>query len=359
MLPITLALTLAAAAADVPVAPGASLAEAVARAGGDGTVRLQPGTHRAALGRLAGVRLVGAGPGVTRLVVPEGEDGATVAGEVAIVGVSIVAGPARCAVRVVEGGALDLADVALAGGACGLDVAAGRAAGARVELRGDAALRVRGGSAALDGGSARGSLAGVVVQGGTASLSRFDVTGPAREAGITVAGGKAVLAEITVRGAGPAGIAVGPGGAVEGREVFVAGARPRAPADPESPPEPDAFLGACVQLRRGALSLRASTLAGCGAAAVQASGGTVALTGVDAAGGTAGCFLFEDGARAELDASGCAGRGPAIAAASGAAVRTSHGRWRADPVLWVDCGSGARVAPGPGESMKPPCAPAR
>jgi hypothetical protein len=348
----TAAFTLAlAVAADMPagapvvdVISGMSVLDAIARAGPGGIVRLGPGVHRGALGRLAAVRVEGAGPGVTRLEVTEGEDGATIAGPAALAGLSVVAGAKRCGVRVVEGGVLELADVALAGGGCGLEVAGGRAAGARVELRGDVALRVRRGGAALTDGSARGALASVAVQGGALELTRFDVTGPAREAGITVAGGEATLSDVTIRGAGPAGIAIGAGGSVDGRDVIVAGAR-----------EEEGFLGTCVQLRRGRLALRSSVLTACGAAALQASGGTVTLVGVDAAGGTAGCFLFEDRAEADLTSAGCTGRGPAVAAASGARARLSMSRWRVDPVLWVECGSGARVELGRGETGKQPC----
>jgi hypothetical protein len=346
MISITATLALALLAADVEVSAGASVSDALARAGAGGTVRLGPGVHRATLGRLADVRVVGAGPHATRLEVPEGEDGATIAGPATLAGVAVVAGPTRCAVRVLEGGALELADVALAGGACGLEVAGGTARGARVELRGDVALRVRRGEATLADGSARGVNASVAVQGGRLALERFDVTGPAREAGLTVDGGAAKLLDVAIRGAGPAGIAVGPGGTVDGRDVVVAGAL-----------EKEGFLGTCVQLRRGTLALRSSALASCGVAALQASGGSVTLLGVDAAGGTAGCFLFEDGAEATLTGSTCTGRGPAIAAASGARVGVSKGRWRADPVLWVDCGSGARIELGPGETAKQPCGP--
>jgi hypothetical protein len=357
MIWITATLALAFLAADVEVPAGASIPDAVARAGAGGTVRLGPGVHRAALGRLVDVRVAGAGAHATRLEVPEGEDGATIAGPAVLSGVAVIAGPARCAVRVLDGGALEVADVALAGGACGLEVAGGAARGARVELRGDVALRVRRGEAALADGSARGVNASVAVQGGRLALERFDVTGPAREAGVTVAGGAATLVDVSIRGAGPAGIAIGPGGTVDGRDVVVAGAGARAEGEAGTGVEAeDAFLGTCVQLRRGTLALRSSALARCGAAAVQASGGSATLAGVDAAGGTAGCFLFEDGAEATLTGATCTGRGPAIAAASGARVRVSEGRWRADPVLWVDCGSGARIELGPGESMKQPCA---
>ncbi|HYG66053.1 MAG TPA: hypothetical protein VD838_00290, partial [Anaeromyxobacteraceae bacterium] len=200
-IPLALALLAAGAAGStaIEVPAGASIADAIARAGPGGTVRLGPGVHRAALGRLANVHVEGAGPDATRLEVPQGEEGATVAGAVALTGLAVAAGPIRCAVRVVDGGALELADVALAGGGCGLEVAGGQARGVRVDLRGAVALRVRGGQAELADGAARGADAGVAVTGGTVALRRFDVTGPAREAGVTVAGGAATLEEVTIR----------------------------------------------------------------------------------------------------------------------------------------------------------------
>ncbi|HYG69489.1 MAG TPA: hypothetical protein VD838_17580, partial [Anaeromyxobacteraceae bacterium] len=68
-----------------------------------------------------------------------------------------------------------------------------------------------------------------------------------------------------------------------------------------------------------------------------------------------GCFLLEDHAEVTLTGAGCTGRGPAIAAASGARARVSGSRFRVDPVLWVDCGSGARIELGAGEAARQPC----
>lgn len=345
MIPFLPALLAAALGAELAVPAGAPLADALARAAPGDLLRLGPGVHAGSLGRLAGARVEGAGAGVTVLRVPEGADGAEIAGAVSLRGLSIVAGPARCAVRVGPGGALALADVALAGGACGLEVGGGTVDGDEVTLRGEEALRVRRGAATLRGGSARGARAAVAVSGGKLALARFDVIGPSREAGVTVAGGALALDGVAIRAPGPAGIAIEAGGRVDGRDVVVAGAR-----------EEEGFPGACVQLRRGELSLRSSALAGCGAAALTASGGRVSLTAVDAIGGTAGCFLLDDRAEAELDGNLCGGRGPALAVAGGARAKLTRSRFRVDPVVWVDCGSGARVEVGAGETIGQPCA---
>jgi hypothetical protein len=57
----------------------------------------------------------------------------------------------------------------------------------------------------------------------------------------------------------------------------------------------------------------------------------------------------------DLSGNRCTGRGPAVVAASGAQVSARMDRWLADPVLWVECGSGARVRVGPGEQVAEPC----
>jgi hypothetical protein len=116
------------------------------------------------------------------------------------------------------------------------------------------------------------------------------------------------------------------------------------------------FLGDCAQVIRARLRLHGATLAGCAGAAVEASGGTLDLSGVDAAGGKAGCLVFLNGAVADLSGNLCAGGGPGLVAASGARATARMNRWWTDPVLWVDCGSGARVELGRGETARPPCA---
>ena len=54
---------------------GAPLEPALARLAPGDTLRLGPGEHRGALGRLGGVRVVGAGPGVTVDPGAGGQDG--------------------------------------------------------------------------------------------------------------------------------------------------------------------------------------------------------------------------------------------------------------------------------------------
>lgn len=83
------------------------------------------------------------------------------------------------------------------------------------------------------------------------------------------------------------------------------------------------------------------------------------LRGMELSGGGAGGIVLVDGARAELVGNRYAGRGPGLVAASGARAVLRANRWRTDPVLWVDCGSGARVEIGRGEALKEPCAPVR
>jgi hypothetical protein len=114
-------------------------------------------------------------------------------------------------------------------------------------------------------------------------------------------------------------------------------------------------LGDCVQSIRGEVRLHGGTLLGCGGAAVEASGGTLALSGVDASGGSAGCLVLVNGATAELSGNLCAGRGPGLVAASGSRAKARANRWWTDPVFWVECGSGAGVELGRGETAKPPC----
>lgn len=337
----TLAVVLA-ATLDVPA--GGDLAAALARARPGDTLTLGAGEHRVALGRLAGVRVEGAGAGETLVSAPEGEDGAVVVGPgVALARLGLRAGPGRCALKVL-GGEARLEDVLLSGGSCGAFVEGGRLEGRDLELSGGYGLLVSRGDVSLEGGAARGGEAGIGVIGGAVALRRFAVVGPGREAGISVARGAVTLEDVVVRAPGPSGIAVSAGGRVEGVAVTIAGAT-----------ESRGFLGDCVQVIRGALRLEGGALLGCGGAAVEASGGTVTLAGVDASGGSAGCLVFVNDARAELAGNLCAGRGPGLVLASGAHARASVNRWWTDPVLWVDCGSGARVELGRGEGPRQPC----
>jgi hypothetical protein len=339
-------------ATGIDVPPGGDLAAAVARARPGDTLRLGRGEHRGTLGRLTGVRVEGAGAGLTLVVAPEGQDGLVATGEVTLRGLSLRAGAERCGLKVL-GGAARLADVSLAGGACGAFVDAGRLDGEDVTLSGGYGLLVAGGEAALDGGSARGEQAAVGVTGGKVSLRRFATVGPAREGGLSVARGTASLEGVVIRAPGPSGITISAGGRVEGVEVTVAGAVAVSLGGASEPPS---VLGDCAQVIRGALRLEGATLLGCAGAAVEASGGTVALAGVDATGGAAGCLVLVNGASAVLVGNLCAGRGPGLVAASGARATAEANRWWTDPALWVDCGSGARVSLGRGESVRQPCA---
>lgn len=339
-----LAVTLA---ASITVPAGGDLAAALARARPGDRLQLGPGEHHASLGTLAGVSVEGAGAGTTVVIAPEGTDGLVAKeGEVALAALSLRAGPARCAVKVF-GGKVRLDDVALAAGSCGIYVDGGEVAGRGVDLEGDYGVLVRRGAISLDGGSARGRSAGVAVIGtGAATLRRFAIVGPAREGGLSVSAGTAALEAVVIRAPGPSGISVSAGGRVEGVEVTVAGAT-----------EWGGVLGDCAQVIRGTLRLEGATLLRCAGAAVEASGGTVALAGVDAVGGSAGCIVLVNGAEADLSGNLCAGRGPGLVLASGARANARVNRWWTDPVFWVDCGSGARVALGRGETAREPCAP--
>jgi hypothetical protein len=331
--------------AEIEVPAGASLPDALARARPGDLVRLGPGRHAGTLGRIAdGLRVEGAGAGVTLVAAGEGEDGAVVKGALDLAGLTLRAGKERCALKVL-GGAAGLRDVALVGGACGAFVDGGRLTGRSVALLGDYGLLVREGDTSLEEGSARGASAGIAVTGGTVALRRFAVTGPSREAGISVAGGVATLEAVVIRSPGPAGIAVAPGGRVEGVEVTVAGAS-----------EWKGALGDCAQVIRGSLRLEGATLVRCAGAALEASGGEIRLDGADATGGAAGCLVLVNGATAALSGNLCAGRGPGLVVASRARAKLVANRWHTDPVLWADCGTGAQIEVGRGEKLASPCA---
>ncbi len=339
-----LALSLLISATTIDVAAGDDLAAAVARARPGDTVRLGPGTHRGSLGRAAGVTFSGAGAGATWVVGHEGEDVVVVAGDVALSRVALRAGPERCALKVVSGTAR-LDDVALAGGACGAFVDGGRIDGRGVDLSGGRyGVLVPRGEVALDGGSARGGSTAVGVLGGAVSLRRFAIVGPAAEGGVSVASGSATLEGVVIRSPGPAGVTVSHGGRLDAVELTVAGAV-----------ESDGVVGDGLQVIRGTARVHGATLVGCGGTAVEASGGRLALSGVDATGGSAGCIVLVNEAAADLEGNLCAGRGPGLVAAAGARATARANRWWTDPVFWVDCGSGARVELGRGETAHAPC----
>lgn len=350
MAPLLLPLLPLLLGADVAVAAGAPLAGALERLGPGDVLRLGPGEHRGSLGRLAGARVVGAGAGRTVLLVPQGEDGAVVTGDVALEGLTIVVGPRRSALKV-AGGAARLADVALVGGACGAAVDEGRLDGAGVVLEGDYGLLSRRGEVTLRDLDAHGRSAAIGVLGGATTLTRATLTGPSSEAALSVAGGQVRLQEVVVRDPGPTGLSV-QAGALDGRDVTVAGPRP-----PASALEAAAgVLGDCLQARRGQVRLSASELVACGGAAVEISRARVWLDGVDAAGGEAGCLVFTDRAEVDLAATLCTRRGPGLVAMEGATVRAFGARFWTDPALWVDCASGARVVLQDDPKGRQPCA---
>ena len=136
-----------------------------------------------------------------------------------------------------------------------------------------------------------------------------------------------------IRAPGPAGITVSAGGRVEGVAVTVAGAV-----------ESQGVLGDCAQVLRGTLrARRAPRSSAAPGRPSRPPAATSRLAGVDAQGGAAGCLVLVNGASAALEGNLCAGRGPGLVAASGARATAAANRWWTDPVLWVDCGSGARV----------------
>jgi hypothetical protein len=332
-------------AAELEVAAGAPLQATIARAQPGDVVRLGPGVHASSLGRPAGIRIVGAGSGETLVVAPEGEDGAIASGALELASLTLRAGPERCALKVL-GGEVRLDDVGLAGGACGAFVDSGRlSASGAVATGGLYGVLVRDGDVSIADAAVRGGRAGVGALGGAIALRRVTVTGPSLEAGISIAGGSTRLDAVVIRSPGPAGIAVSDGARVEGADVTVAGAV-----------EEHGMLGTCVQVIRAKLRIAGATLARCAGAAVEASGGSLRLEGLDASGGSAGCIVLVNGADADIAGSLCGGRGPGLVVASRARARLVGNRWQTDPVASVDCGSGARVEIGRGEKMKAPCA---
>lgn len=343
MLPALLLPTLL--AATIEVAPGADLANAVAAARPGDTVQLAAGRYAGALGRVrATLHIAGAGAGVTIVEAPEGEDGLVVeaGGAVQLEGLTLRAGGPRAALKVL-GGSVRASGVSLAGGAVGAYVA-GTFEASDIDLAGEYGVLHHSGELTLDGARVRGKLAGVAQLGGTAGLARVAVTGPSAEAGVTISGGTAHLDDVVIRTPGPSGLAVVGKARVEARSLDVSGAQPQGGA-----------LGDCVQVSRAGLVLRGGTLTRCAGAALEAFGGSVDARGLDATGGEAGCLVFADGGDARLDGNRCTRRGPGVVAASGAKVTATMNRWLVDPVLWVECGSGARVYLGVGETSREPC----
>jgi hypothetical protein len=336
-------------AATVEVAAGAPLAEALARARPGDTVHLGAGLHRGGLGKLEGIAVVGRGAGVTFVEAAPGAAGAVVEARGArLEGLSILAGPDRCALRV-AGGAVTLRDVALAGGTCGAFVDAGTLEGEGVDLRGGAyGLLLRSGEASLRDARLRGGTAAAAVLRGDLRLARAVLTGPASEAALSVAGrGSADLDGVLVSQPGPTGLAALQG-RITGRDVTVTGAR-----------EAGGFLGACVQVLRGEVRLHASELLRCGGMAAEAAGGTLRLDGVDAQGGRSGVLALTDGARGDLQGVVAFGTGPALVLQGTSSAQLRMNSWLADPALWVECQAGARAHLLYGEAVREPCAPGR
>jgi hypothetical protein len=333
-------------AATIEVAAGTDLSAAMATVRPGDVVRLGPGLHTGSLGRIRGpLRLAGAGAGVTRVVAPEGEDALVIeSGAIAITGLSLEAGGPRAALKVL-GGEVSADGVALTGGAVGAFVQGGRLDARDADLAGNYGLLLRNGELALTSSRVRGGQAAVAQLGGASELRQVATLGPSNEAGVTISAGKATLEDLVIRDPGPAGLSISHGARVEARGLVVSGAKE----------ESGGFLGDCVQVMRGTLQLEGAALTRCGGAAVEAMGGELRIQGADATGGAAGCLVFIDGARAELDGNRCSGRGPAVVSASGSQVTATMNRWLADPVLWVECGSGARVRLGVGETARQPC----
>jgi len=334
--------------ATVEVAPGTDLTRALESSRPGDVIRLAAGPYTGSLGRVSTpLRIVGAGSGVTTVVAPEGEDGLVVEnGQVSLSGLTIVASGPRAALKVL-GGEVSAEGVAMVGGAVGVFVQGGRFTARDADLSGGYGLLLRNGSVALSGSRARGGHAGIAQLGGRSELVRVAIEGPSTEAGITVSGGSASLDDVVIRSPGPAGLSVAGSGRVEARALDVSGA-----SEAEG-----GILGDCVQVRRGTLRLESAVLTRCGGAAVESLGGTLELMGVDATGGEAGCLVFLDRVRARVDGSRCTKHGPAVVAASGAEVMATMNHWLVDPILWVECASGARVHLGVGETAREPCQP--
>ncbi len=334
-------------ASTIDVAAGDDLPAALARAEPGDAIRLGPGLHVGTLGRVRGpLRISGAGAGVTLVVAAEGEDGLVVeSGAVAVAALSLQAGPARAALKVL-GGEVSAEGVALTGGSVGAFVQDGRLVARDLDAAGDYGVLLRNGELRAADSRLRGAHAGVAQLGGRSELRQVAVVGPSIEAGVTISNGSATLDGLVIRSPGPTGLSVTHGAQVVARGLVISGAEE----------VKGGFLGDCVQVMRGTLRLESTVLTLCAGAAVEAMGGEVQLEGVDATGGAAGCLVFIDGARAELDGNRCSRRGPAVVAAAGSQVSATMNRWLVDPVLWVECSSGARIHLGVGETVREPCA---
>lgn len=346
MLAIALATVALSAGAVRDVPAGAPLGPALAAAGPGDVVRLGPGVHRGSLGSLAGLRIEGAGAGATRVVAPDGEDGALIRGRVSLAGLSLEAGTDRCALMVL-GGEATVEEVSFTGQLCGAFLGHGRLTGRRAALRGGYGLLVAGGEGLLEETDLQAERAGLALLAGAVTLRRSSVTGPSQNAGITVARGTVRLEAVVIRGPAPNGVSVTHGGTLEGHAVIVAGAVAQ-----------DGIVGDCAHVIRGDLGLEDATLVRCAGAAVEASGGLIRLRGVDAVGGAAGCLVLVNGTSASLEGNVCSGQGPGLVVVGSSRATLVANRWRTEPAAWVDCAGGAQVEIGRGETLARPCPPA-
>ena len=333
--------------AELTLQAGAPLAPALALLAPGDTLRLGPGVHRGTLGRLSGVQVAGAGPGVTVLLAPEGTDGVeSWDGTLELSGLTVVAGTRRSALKVL-GGRVTLRRVALVGGTCGAFVGDGELTGQEVLLSGDYGLLITRGTARLKDLTAFGRGAGVASLHGALEIERAVVTGPSTEGGVSVAGGTARLSDIVIRRPGPTGLTL-TGGEVVATDLVIAGAAGL-----------DATLGDCVQVRRGTLTLRTSVLMQCGGAAMEASGARLLLAGVDAAGGEAGGLVLVGRTTATLDGNRLTRTGPGLVVIEGSTARGFGNRFLTDPALWVDCADGASALLDGDPDVRRPCASAQ
>jgi hypothetical protein len=325
--------------------PGQPITDALTRLRPGDTLQLPPGTFHTALGRLTGVNVRGAGAGLTEVIAPEGADGAQVVGAAELSGLTLRAGAAHCALKVIGGGHARLRDLALSGDACALFVDGGAVEAEQIDLRSAMyGLLQHDGEVAISGATIQGDMAGVGLLRGSLTLSRAAVVGPSRDAAISVSAGQVSLDAVVISHPGPSGIAIGSKGRVVGRSVSIAGAT-----------EQEGNLGDCVQSLGGDVHLAWSDLSRCGGAALELSRGRATLDGVDLQGGGAGCLALVDGARADLQGNLCTGHGPGLVLASGSKAQLRMNRWKVDPVLWVECATGARAEILYGEHERAPC----
>jgi hypothetical protein len=329
----------------IEVPAGGSLSEAMTAAVAGDTIRLPAGVFSAALRPQHDLTMEGAGHEETVIVAPEGEPAMVVTKGLTLTGVTLRAGGPQPALKVLDGGMVTAREVAFQGGAIGAAVLGGTLTGQDLDFHGKLyGLFVDNGMTTVERGAARADKAGIAVLRGRVVLSRYAVSGPASEAAISVSRGEVELDAVAIVSPGPTGISVMGNGRVTGRDVTVSGATSKG-----------GFLGDCVQGLRSTVVLTQSELRGCDGAAVEASGGEIRLTGVDAVGGEVGCIALVDQARGRFEGVRCAGKGPGLVAASGSTAELSMNRWLGPPPFFVECEAGARLSLGEGETHSNPC----